>query len=68
MNTPAYHAGKKARRAGRDRACEDGRSTPATRSQFYAGWDDEDRARAPKLTAEQRAKVLAGWNKVKEAL
>jgi hypothetical protein len=48
-----FHRGKDARRRGLDRVILDARLSIASRRQFFAGWDDEDRRRAPQPTAEQ---------------
>lgn len=42
MNERAYTAGRTARWAGRERVVHDGRLNPASRRDWYAGWDDQD--------------------------
>lgn len=42
MNERAHTSGKAARWAGKDRVITDGRLSPASRRDWYAGWDFQD--------------------------
>lgn len=66
--TRAYWNGRRARSQDRPREIADDRSTPASRKQWYAGWDEEDGYKSPKPTPEQKQKFLAGLAVLKQSL
>lgn len=64
----AYWEGRRARGRGEPRELIDGRWSPASRNDWFKGWDDEDQIRAPKLSPEEREKFLAGMKALRESL
>lgn len=65
-----FHRGRWARSQGEPRVIRDGRMSPKSRQDWYAGWDHEDRLRQPPQTPEQSAETdeaLAGIREFLEA-
>lgn len=63
-----FHRGKEARSLGHDRTVNDGRLSPASRQQFYAGWDEQDHLMSPQASAAQKAATIAGLREIRRHL
>jgi hypothetical protein len=52
-NSRAFHLGKEARKNGLPCVISDGRLTPQTRQDWYAGWNHQDKLTRPAPSAAE---------------